>query len=250
MFGYVEQSKPQQGGNYGKFGLNQNVEFVKFAFNPNGGQGGSAKECIDFHFKVGEQEFRHRFFVLENGYENNTLKPLSNFIDKELSKRIFNTWQENILNIARCFVSDEDLKKYLVGERVANFRAFASTLEQLIKKNPKQTTKLDVFLEWQKKISPNQDKTFLTFAINEGQVNDGICVTEHIEGDFKEIKDDKGLKYVTEDGKEHPISRGAYYFRDANKKKERQELNKSNSVGSEDTTNPFGADSFDDLPFA
>lgn len=251
LFGYVEQTKTNN-DQFAKFGLNRKATFVDFKFNPNGGSNGSAKECADFIFKVYDQEFRARFFPLEKIYLGSDLLDIKEALkrDPDTTQKYFNNWQENILNIARCFVTDEQLKKVLVGERVANFANFIKTIEALIKKSGKKP-ELDVFLEWQKKIANNNDKTYLTFAQSEGRFSEGICVVPHIDKEFKEVKDDNGLKYVAEDGEEHPISRGAYYFRDNNKKAKRQTLNNKATVGSSDFDDPFANEGEDPVdPFS
>ena len=81
------------------------------------------------------------------------------------------------------------------------------------------------------------------------QVADGVVQHHDTENQQSALNDFAFAR--ADDHTEHPISRGAYYFRDNNKKAKRQTLNNKATVGSSDFDDPFASEGEDPVdPFS
>lgn len=230
MSGYGFQDSASVGSNAGKFGLNSGALVTKFEFNPNGGKDGTPSECLDVTVVVDGKEFRKRFYPVGKIYKGGSeVQPGSEDYDKLFEKemKIFNASTSDIA-IALVKGNEEAIKGALNAAPINSFKQFIETLEKAVKLNNPAwaTTPVDVFLQYQWAPSGTNTRTFLEFS---GTVKHGRVITHTTGEEFKEVRTATSLKYVSEAGTVHPITRGEWFM----------ESNFANPVG--DTTEQAGA---------
>ena len=203
MYGYTQtEDVAVKGGNYGVFGLNQNVFLTKFDFIENGGKGGTQKEALDIIIKINENsEQKVRFFEL-NKFPTES--------DEDFEKRA-KVFSRTLIDYVECFVPANVIQTNL--QNITTFKQFVQTLERLIKSVAGWDKKpLDVFLQYQKKISGTNNTTFLEVPRNDSKVYQGkfICPTQG--PGFKRVEGEEALIYKNEAGVTHPFERNKWFM--------------------------------------
>ena len=210
-YGYTDSSEVGPGKQGGKFGLNSGL-VSKFEFNANAGAGGAAGEAIDFTVQIGEKEFMQRFFPVSKVYADKGGAELTDPTTDEYKaahKKAVALFSATLTDIAKVFVSEEDLKQALATP-IATFRDYAMILERLVKSNPSwNKIPVDVFLEYQWKPSGENTRTFLTLPKN---VKQGSYVVKSNPGVvYTEDRTSTHLRYATAEGVQHTFKRGEWY---------------------------------------
>ncbi len=214
MYGYQDSGDLAPGKQGGKFGLNTGAFVTKFEFNPNAGKDGAAGDAIDLTVQVGEREYRHRFFPITKVFakEGGEITDVSSEEYKEALKKEVDQFNAVIADIVACFVSREDLKAALATP-IPTFKDFANIVTRLVQATPNwQKKPVDVFLQYQWSPSGDNDKTYLELPKN---VKHGSFIVASEGVGFKEVKTPTSLKYVKEDGTEHPFKRGEWFLESA-----------------------------------
>ena len=97
---------------------------------------------------------------------------------------------------------------------------------------------VDIFLNYQLNIGQNAKQTYLEID-NAKTSYKGKSYVKHVEGNFKQVIDENGLHYITDDGKVHPISRDKWFTGQNYMKKQTLEgVNPISTANSADL--PFG----------
>lgn len=193
-----------------QFGLNQgctlkNVEykttekgeFLQFIFNVGGGDTYFSVFPITkvYSRKKGEGE-------LQKGHPD---------YQKRLEEEYANL-NEFFTTILLAYITEEQLGK--LYEKVTDFKSMCVMTKKTIESNKDwENIKLDIFLQWQRKPSANQTRTFLeidSFALSSIASNKFIC--KAMEGTFKEDRTKTHLRYFNENGVEHLFKRGSYWL--------------------------------------
>ena len=93
-----------------------------------------------------------------------------------------------------------------------SFKEFYQTVDKCLKAKAPNMAEIDVdfFFNYQLNIAPNNNQTYLEID-NTKTSYKGNSYVKHVEGDFKQVIDDSGLHFVTDDGKVHPISRNKWF---------------------------------------
>ena len=211
MYGLVKSSEEFKGSGVWQFGLNQNVNMVKFEFNPNGGKDGAEANCLDVVFKKGEGETRLRIYEPDVLYKDNVqLDKNSEDYKTELEKQT-KIISAVICDIVLCFVSPEQLEKALASG-VSDFKSFVQKMETGIKKNPDWDKKnLDLFMQYSYNIRQGQNTTFLEVP-NYKTSYHGLFIVPTIHTGWKEVKTETSLTYVDDKGEHHPFKRGSWFL--------------------------------------
>lgn len=208
-----EDASLKGGGNYGKFGLNQNCFFTKFEFNPNAGANGASMDAVDFSIKIEEKEFMKRIFDVDSnrsiyGTNGQLLNPGDPGFDEAIGKAKKQVSAVVIHAVKSLGVTQDQINAAFVNP-VNSFREWAIKLISLL---PGDYTKrpVDVFLQYQWKISEGQNKTYLEIPKN---LKDGKFLCPAIPGTFKEVRDSSGLYYCNEkDNLPHLFTRSSSYL--------------------------------------
>lgn len=208
-----EDASLKGGGNYGKFGLNQNCFFTKFEFNPNAGANGASMDAVDFSIKIEEKEFMKRIFDVDSnrsiyGTNGQLLNPGDPGFDEAVGKAKKQVSAVVIHAVKSLGVTQNQINAAFVNP-VNSFREWAIKLISLL---PGDYTKrpVDVFLQYQWKISEGQNKTYLEIPKN---LKDGKFLCPAMPGTFKEVRNTSGLYYYSEKDKNpHLFTRSSSYL--------------------------------------
>ena len=214
MYGYQDSGDLAPGKQGGKFGLNTGAFVTKFEFNANAGKDGAAGDAIDLTVQVGEREYRHRFFPITKVFakEGGEITDVSSEEYKEAFKKEVDQFNAVISDVVKCFVSQEDLKTALATP-IPTFKDYANIVTRLVQSTPNwQKKPVDVFLQYQWAPTGDNDKTYLELPKN---VKHGAFIVASQGEGFKEEKTATSLKYVKEDGTEHPFKRGEWFLESA-----------------------------------
>lgn len=214
MYGYQESGDLTPGKQGGKFGLNTGAFITKFELNENAGKDGAAADAIDFTVQVGEREFRHRFFPISKVFAKGGGE-ITDTNSEEYKKAMASEvaqFNAVISDIVKVFVSEEDLKLALQVP-IPTFKDFAKIVTRLVQATPNwQKKPVDVFLQYQWAPSGDNDKTYLELPKN---VKQGVFIVPSEGEGFKEERTSTHLKYVKDDGTEHPFKRGEWFVNNA-----------------------------------
>lgn len=201
------------GGNYGKFGLNQNCFFTKFEFNPNAGANGASMDAVDLNIKIEEKEFMKRIFDVDSnrqvyGTNGQLLNPGDPGFDEAIEKVKKQVSAVVIHAVKSLGVTQNEINAAFVNP-VNSFKEWAIKLISLL---PKDYTKrpVDVFLQYQWQISEGQNKTYLEIPKN---LKDGKFLCPAMPGTFEEVRDASGLYYLNKkDNIYHLFTRSSSYL--------------------------------------
>lgn len=214
-FGYYDDTSDDlksKGG--GKFGLNSPAFCTKMELNKNAGKDGSLADAIDITIQIVDREYNQRIYPVTRVYNKagDEMKPE----DAGYVAAYNAEWSQKnavLIHLLKCYRTEEEIKTAL-NVPLSSFVDFAEVICGLLPTNSKEIP-LDVFLEWQWTINDNQDRTFLQLPKN---MKGGYFIVKQqvANGAWKEIRTEKGLKYMDANNAEHPFMRDANYM-DSNK---------------------------------
>lgn len=205
-FGFVDDTdeslKSKSGG---KFGINTEVFLTKFELNQHAGKDNADGDALDMTFQIGDREFRNRIYPTTRVYKDG--QEITDKSSTEYKKAYNDDWSQKnavIVHVLKSFKSGDDIKKAL-SVPLSTFKDFVEVCQSLLPDNFKSKP-LDVFLEWQWNISDGQERTFLQMPRN---MKGGYFVVAQQSpvGSWNPIMDDKGLRYVDDQGNEHSFTR-------------------------------------------
>lgn len=204
-------------GNSLKFGGNfGNTRMTKFEFNPNSGKDGAPMEALDIVFTIENVDKSYRMFPpsseskvysKEKGKTKEVLE-----VGTDAWKIGFNELMEDfndrVTHIMKCFVDEDTLKKALSVE-IPNFKAFCLILTKLLPTDYKSKL-LDIFLQWQWRITGTNDKTYLEIP-TKLKYGKFLVPAETPVGEWKEDRKD-GLHYIDDNGNRHTFGRNNWFM--------------------------------------
>lgn len=220
-------------GNYIKFGLNTG-KILSVYYTPKGGYKGEEVDALVVEWQVGDTKKDIRFFPIPDDYPYD-------------AKKASDVQGLRIKNILKIFVPEETVNK-VMSNNYNSFKEFYQTVDKCLKAKAPNMAEVDVdfFFNYQLNIAPNNNQTYLEID-NAKTSYKGNSYVKHVEGDFKQVIDDSGLHFVTDDGKVHPISRNKWFTQQNYMKKQTLENvskpQSSTSSGIDDL--PFGGDDSD-----
>lgn len=198
-------------GGFGKFGLNENCHITKCAFNGNAGKDNSPANAFDIEININGNTMNRRLFEPNRIFDSkgNELTDTNSPEFMQAAIATINALKGVIVHAIKSLgVTQEAIDKALVTPP-NNFMEFCMRLQSLIPANY-QEIPVDVFLEYQWNISPNQSQTYLEIPKN---LKGGRFLCPHINpvGSWHEDKSN-GLKYVDDQGNIHPFTRNQNYM--------------------------------------
>lgn len=211
MYGFEDSEKLTPGNQGGKFGLNTGAFLTKFEFNPLAGADGTEGEALDVTVKVGEKEYRHRFFPVGKIYGKSGGELTDNTTDeyKAEYKKEAALLNATLTDFVKLVVDKETIETAF-RTPVSSFKNYAEVLEGLVKSAPNwDKTPIDVFLQYQWKPKGDNTVTFLEMPKN---IKHGLFVVKSTGDKWTEQLSETSLGYVNEAGNKHPFKRGSWYL--------------------------------------
>lgn len=220
---------------YSKFGLNQSCA-VKSVQAAKGSQSTYLKVEVQVAGDKYPQTLR---LVFPNSAWDRKAKRMST--EPALVSAARDAWKKDVINVFEALSGIKNLESQ-VG-RYADAEGFINNLIDLMPEDYLDTV-VDVFLEYEKEIRPGKNKKYLQFPMNSEA---GLFFAKGTAGEWTQIIDDNGLRYVKGD-REHPFKREPWYMKTARANGERiVESNTTNATltANADEDYPYS----DDLPF-
>lgn len=211
-FKSVEELQNESGRSFGKFGLNKGANLTKFEFAE-----GDYGPTLTVEFKV--EEATHIRFITpvtrvwaKAGGEIQPGHPEYDESKKAEEQKIV-LW---VNQIVEAITSREAVQQALTSVPPTTMVEYFKLMERVVKSNPQWETKpLDLFLQYQYSPKPGYTVTFLEVPRPNNLKNGNLVfVTSDQPGTFSENRE-KGLKYVNEENKVHPIKRTAFFLTQA-----------------------------------
>lgn len=253
-FDDTDESLRAKSGSGMRFGLNQKVKLVKVDFDSRQSKSGdSSYKSLDLEFEFpGGSTKTHKTYpfnekiYIENNLTNYSENPEAYAEAFDTNLKQLGAWLVHILKAlggnSKLFNTKVDKRiaelnvQDLNGENPAEIsgvllKTFADYANKLMEK-PKE---LDIFYQYQWKLKPGNKIKFLELPKNMKQ---GYWICTHIPGEFEEVRDSEGLKFVTESGTEHMFVRSANYLA--------SEFAKSGKVDDDDDDDSGSFGGFDD----
>lgn len=256
LFNFQEQQE-STGGNK-VFGLNKDCTLKSIEYKTT-----EKGEYLSLIFNVGGSDTYFSVFPISKIYYKREEIHKGHPEFEKLQLEAYKNLNEFFSTLMGIFISEDKVKELYASGKIKDFKSLCAYTEKAIKSNKDwENEKIDLFLQWQRKFSPNQTMTFLEippFGINNIKNEKFIC--KAMEGDFKEDRTKTHLKYINEKGEEHLFKRGAYYLAEGNEYLEQQSLGKSHGnsakaksveedvFGSASTVDVKDEVEDDDLPF-
>lgn len=197
-----------EGGNYGKFGINE-ATLASFEYTNEAGSGGTSGEAVDIKFKVGEKDFLWRVFPPKTF---STADPSTEEYKKS-QKQAEDQFVLALSQLTEAFVNPTTIQGALLASKPTNFKDYIELMGRLIKNTPNWNQKqLDLFLQWQSKPGANQTKTYLEVPrVYNLKFGNEIYVTAKQEGNYTKDASAENLVYKNESGEKHPITRTKWW---------------------------------------
>lgn len=205
-----ESLQGSQGSGMIQFGLNPNARVAFMEYNPNGGKDNTPADCVDIHVAVGSFMVKSRIYDLTGDLFHNgeRISPNHPKYDEAYSSQMRQRLAVMVHVVKALGVPEEILAKEIAMKTPKSFAEYAKLVTGLLRYDY-GSTPVDVFLEYEWTIRPNQDKTYLILPRN---MKGGIFMCPMQEGTWKPIKDHNGLHYENEKGETHPFTRNQNYM--------------------------------------
>lgn len=223
-FGYQDdqdKSLKAKDSSFGSLGLNEKVLLTKFEYNPNGGAGNTAGDCLDIEIAG----IRQRWFPITKVFGKGDAGELTDTESPEYIAAYNETmkhFKAVMTHYLKAFNTEETLKAAFATPPTS-WVDYVKLVSSLMQQGIINKTPLDVFLQYQWVIGSNANQTYLELPKN---LKDGSFITPHITpvGEWKEEnewveKDEngievkrEGLRYVDGAGNVHRFKRGKNFM--------------------------------------
>ena len=222
-FGYVsdndESLKSKEFASL-KFGLNQGF-ITKFEYNANAGKDGSPGDALDIEItSIEGKTVKTRIFDVNEVYNADNVKIGPSDEGYENIAKIERAQKSAVIThfVKALGVTEETIIKALTPTP-KNFAEYVQIMTSLVAKNY-ATIPVDFFVQYQWTLKADAKMTYLEIPKN---MKDGYFVVPTVKpvGEWKEVRDDKGLSYVDNAGNIHPIAKSKNFL-DSNKAKQQR----------------------------
>ena len=208
---YVTEESVQSSISNLKFGLNQNVNFVKLIkVSPE--DSNSEQGAVDFVFNVHGSEIKRRIFPIVSVKDKETGAEIRD-PNNEQFKAAISKQQGWFTSFFKVFTTEEKIKAAIANGAAnkPNFGFFDYIIAQynIVPKDQYAQIKIDLFLEY---ITGKDNKKYLT--VPNSRIH-GKFITKAAIGDFTEVINSDGLCYVNNEGVHHEIQRSKWWLDNA-----------------------------------
>lgn len=224
MFGNISDTDEslQSKGMSGKFGLNTG-KITQIEFSANAGRDDSPANAVLITAKIDGREFTNRIYEVTRVFDNNNNQIMDTESDeyiKGYNEATLQAMAVIVHTVKAVGVTQAQLDTALAQPK-ASFTDWAQTVLSLLPPNYANTP-VDIFLEYQWNISPNQNRTFLQLPRN---MKGGrfLCTAVPAVGAWEEQREweeevdggketKEGLRYVDKGGNVHPFTRNQNFM--------------------------------------
>lgn len=222
-FGYVsdndESLKGKEFSNL-NFGLNHGF-ITKFEYNPNAGKDGAPADAIDIEVTSLEgKTVKSRIYDVNEVYNADNVKIGPSDEGYEDVAKVERAQKSAVIThfVKALGVTEETIIKALTPAP-KNFAEYAKIMTSLVAKNY-SSIPVDFFVQYQWSIKGDAKMTYLELPKN---MKDGYFIVPSIKpnGEWKEVRNEKGLSYVDNSGNIHPITKSKSFL-DSNKAKQQK----------------------------
>ena len=195
-----------------KFGLNTG-KLTKFQYTEESGKEKNAK-AIEIEITIGDKVFMTWINEVTKVFGKNG--ELTDTESEEYKKNYtiaVNQARGIITHFLKIFYKEDVLKTRIVANGIKNLVDYMKFASEGVNAGIKaQGDNIDIFLQYQWKISAGQNVTFLEIPKN---MKDGGFVCKAIKpvGNWVEVRNENGLSYKDEKGNEHTFTRNTDYLK-------------------------------------
>lgn len=187
-------------GTYRK-GLNQNFNIKEFGI-------AQTKNGEPYLSVVLTDSGKKREFYWNGHYKKGAWKDDKLVEDVKLAKPLNDQLKKDIKSIVAAVVGLPAVEMAISSNQEKGFEGFLKTMCGLMPDNY-QSIAVDVFLEYQWKPRPGQEKTYLQVPKTSKH---GSFITSATVGNWNTIKNDEGLYFINEKGEKHEFTRDSWYL--------------------------------------
>ena len=218
------------------FGLTAGQTFLtKFEWIPNGGKDNAEAEALEIVFNIAGSDKGYRKFPVTKGFLKNggeiTDPNAPEFVDA------VQTLNAVITHILKCFVNEDTLRTAF-NRPIPDFKTFCQVCASVLPKDF-ASKPLDIFMQYQWKISPGQSRTYLEIpnSVKSGRF---LCAAitpqpdaQGNNAEWKEVRknkeevadnDQNALFYQDGAGNIHPFKRYGRYLKSNSANQQLSEL--------------------------
>lgn len=210
---YVTEEQVEQKSTNLQFGLNQNCKFIKITkVSPE--EGNSTVTSFDFHFLINGTETKKRIYPVTKVKDKNTGVDIVDPNHEDFKKAIA-AQQGWFTSFFKVFTTEEKIQASIKAAATANngnltFEQYVGAQYKITPAAEYEKVAVDIFLEYG---AEKDGKKYLEIPSYRSA---GKFITLAQQGEFKEVKDKDGLKYVNAEMIQHPISRNKWWLDNSN----------------------------------
>lgn len=187
----------------GKFGLNRKGKLAKLELIQE-----TNYTSVDLMIELGDSTYTRKYFQPNKVYKKGVEILAGNPEYDQLMQKEINKFSTTMCHIAESVVPREIVQQTL-SQGSHSFLDFVNKIIKLVESS--KTRDVDFFLQYKPSVITGKDGTQFQPLEIPGNTSNGLFIVPHQEGDYKEVRDARGLRYM--DGEKiHPISRGDWFM--------------------------------------
>lgn len=203
MYGYKNPDETFSNSSFGKFGLNRNGKLIKLELVQE-----TNYTSVDLSIELGESIYTKKYFQPNKVYKKGEEILVGHPEYDQLVQKEVNKFSATMCHIAEAVVPREVVQQTL-SQGSSSFLDFVNKIIRLVENS--KTRDVDFFLQYKGSvITGNDGKQYQPLEIP-GNTSSGLFIVPHQEGNYEEVRDARGLRYMDGD-KIHPISRGDWFM--------------------------------------
>lgn len=209
-FKSVEEIQEQGSGNYGILGKNEGATLDEFDFTE-----GEYGPSITVTFKVGDGVYKRFINPVTKVFAKAGGEIDSNHPEYANNKKAAEDRIILFLNqVAEAVSSADTVRQALTSQQIPDMVTYFKVMERLVKSQSNWKEKpLDLFLQYQYTPRAGKTRTYLEIPKPDNLKNGNLIYVTAAQGPgYNEVKDNRGLRYINSEGKEHPIKRTTYWL--------------------------------------
>ncbi len=211
QWGYIndmDESLQAQGGTI-RFGLNRLARITALAYVPpiDGGQQHVQMEVT----LEGGSKVRQRVYMPDGDVYSGgrILSPGMEGYERAVQEQVNQRLAVLIHAVRALGATPEQIQANIQAVAPQSFEQWCRAVLGGVSQQLMESRRVDVFLEYEWSVRPGQTQTYLTLPRN---MKGGAWLCPSPVGTFHEVRDEGGLRYVNDEGAQHPFTRSADYM--------------------------------------